>query len=131
MRRIYFLIPNTVIAGAIVDELLLERVEERHIQIVAKTGTPLGELPEASVLESSDFYPALEQGIALGGVTGLLSGLVAVAVPTGLVLGGGAVLAITLAGAGVAGSCPAWWASAPIAGESRIISPPSIVANCY
>jgi hypothetical protein len=103
MRRIYFLIPNTVIAGAIVDELLLERVEERHIQIVAKTGTPLGELPEASVLESSDFYPALEQGIALGGVTGLLSGLVAVAVPTGLVLGGGAVLAITLAGAGVGG----------------------------
>ena len=103
MRRIYFLIPNTVIAGAIVDELLLERVEERHIKIVAKTGTPLGELPEASVLESSDFYPALEQGIALGGVTGLLSGLVAVAVPTGLVLGGGAVLAITLAGAGVGG----------------------------
>lgn len=103
MRRIYFLIPNTDIAGAIVDELLLERVEERHIQILAKSGTPLGHLPEASVLESSDFYPALEQGIALGGVTGLLAGLVAVAVPTGLVLGGGAVLAITLAGAGVGG----------------------------
>jgi hypothetical protein len=92
-----------VIARAIVDELLLERVEERHIHIVAKPGTPLGNLPEASVLESSDFYPALEQGIALGGVTGLLAGLVAVAIPTGLVLGGGAVLAITLAGAGVGG----------------------------
>jgi hypothetical protein len=103
MRRIYCLIPNTVIARAIVDELLLERVEERHIHIVAKPGTPLGNLPEASVLESSDFYPALEQGIALGGVTGLLAGLVAVAIPTGLVLGGGAVLAITLAGAGVGG----------------------------
>lgn len=103
MRRIYFLIPNTEIASAIVNELLLERVEERHIQIVAKSGIALGSLPEASVLESSDFYPALEQGIALGGVTGLLGGLVAVALPTGLVLGGGAVLAITLAGAGVGG----------------------------
>ena len=73
MRRIYFLAPNAAIAEAIINELLLERIEQRHIQIVAKPHTPLGHLPEASVLESSDFYPALEQGIALGGVTGLLT----------------------------------------------------------
>ena len=103
MRRIYFLVPKTNVAHAIVDDLLLERIEPRHIQVIANAKTPLGDLPEASVLESSDFYPALEQGIALGGVTGLLAGLVAIALPTGLVLGGGAVLAITLAGAGVGG----------------------------
>lgn len=103
MRRIYFLVPETTTAEAIINELLLERIEQRHIHIVAKPQTPLADLPEASVLESSDFYPALEQGIALGGVTGLLAGLAAVALPTGLVLGGGAVMAITLAGAGVGG----------------------------
>lgn len=101
MRRIYFLVPDTTVTQAIVDELLLSRVEAKHIHIVAKTKTPLGDLPEASVFQKSDFYPALEQGLALGGATGLLAGLAAVALPTGLVLGGGAVFAITLAGAGV------------------------------
>ncbi|MDD1651394.1 MAG: DUF1269 domain-containing protein [Methylococcaceae bacterium] len=103
MRRIYFLVPNTTIAHAIVDELLLDRVEARHIHVVAKSGIPLGDLPEATVFHKSDFFPALEQGLAMGGATGLLAGLAAVALPTGLVLGGGAVFAITLAGAGVGG----------------------------
>jgi len=103
MRRIYFLVPNTGFAKKIVDELLLERVEERHIHVLAKRGTPLEELPEATFTQKTDFLPALEQGLALGGATGILAGLVAMALPTGLVLGGGAVLAIALAGAGVGG----------------------------
>jgi hypothetical protein len=86
-----------------VDELLLARIEERHIHVLAKRGTPLEDLPEATFLQKTDFLPALEQGVALGGATGLLAGLVAIALPTGLVLGGGALFAITLAGAGVGG----------------------------
>jgi hypothetical protein len=104
MRRIYFLAPNIDVAKKVVDELLLARVEERHIHVLAKRGTPLEDLPEASFLQKTDFVPALEQGVALGGATGVLAGLVAVALPpAGLVLGGGAVLAIALAGAGVGG----------------------------
>jgi hypothetical protein len=103
MRRIYFLVSSSVIAQLIVNELLLERIDIKQINIITKTNTDLKNLPEASILESSDFYPALEQGIALGGVTGLLAGLFAIALPTGLVLGGGAVLAISLAGAGLGG----------------------------
>ncbi|HLF95508.1 MAG TPA: DUF1269 domain-containing protein [Methylococcaceae bacterium] len=103
MRRIYFLVPNLDITRKIVDELRLERVDDRHIHVLAKRDTPLDDLPEASVMEKTDFLPALEQGMALGGVTGLLAGLVAVALPTGLVLGGGAVLGIALAGAGIGG----------------------------
>jgi hypothetical protein len=83
--------------------LLLARIEERHIHVLAKRGMPLEDLPEATFLQKTDFLPALEQGVALGGATGLLAGLVAMALPTGLVLGGGALLAITLAGAGVGG----------------------------
>ena len=45
--------------------------------------------------------PPWSKVLALGGATGLLAGLVAIALPTGLVLGGGALFAITLAGAGV------------------------------
>ncbi|CAI8738561.1 DUF1269 domain-containing protein [Methylocaldum szegediense] len=101
MRRIYFLVPNIETTKKIVDELLLARIEERHIHVLAKRGTPLEDLPEATFLQKTDFIPALEQGLALGGATGLLAGLVAIALPTGLVLGGGALFAITLAGAGV------------------------------
>ena len=101
MKRIYFLVPNIKIAKKVVHDLLLARVEERHIHVLARTGTPLENLPEATFLQKSDFIPALEQGLVLGGLTGILAGVVAVALPTGLVLGGGAVLAISLAGAGV------------------------------
>ncbi len=101
MKRIYFLVPDLETTKKIVDELLLARVEERHIHILAKRDTPLGDLPEASILQKTDFIPAMERGLAIGGVTGTLAGLIAVALPTGMVLGGGAVLAIALAGAGL------------------------------
>lgn len=107
MKRIYFLVPNIEITKKIVDELLLARVEERHMHVIAKRDTPMEDLPAASFLQKTDFVPALEQGIAIGGVTGALAGLVAIALPTGLVLGGGAVLALSLAGAGLG----AWWSS--------------------
>lgn len=101
MKRLYFLVHDLDTASKIVNELLLARIEERHIHVVAKEDTPLGQLPEAGVLQKSDFFPALQRGIAVGGATGLLAGLVAVTFPpAGLALGGGALLAITLAGSG-------------------------------
>lgn len=109
MRRIYFLVPDIATTKKIVDELLLARVDERHIHVLARRGTPLDDLPEASFLQKTDFVPALEQGLAVGGGTGLLAGLAAVALPTGLVIGGGAVLAISLLGAGLGA-----WASSMI-----------------
>jgi hypothetical protein len=103
MKRIYFLVPNTDVARVIVNELLIARIEERHIHILAKRDTPLEDLPEASFLQKSDFIPAMERGLALGGTLGTLAGLVAVALgPFSLVVaGGGIVLASGLAGAGV------------------------------
>lgn len=103
MKRIYFLVPDIDLARLIVNELLVARIEERHIHILAKRGTPLEDLPEASFLQKSDFIPAMERGLALGGTIGTLAGLVAVALgPFSLVVaGGGIVLASGLAGAGV------------------------------
>ncbi len=102
MRRIYFLVPDITTTKKIVDDLLLARIEEKHIHVIAKRGTPLENLPEANLLQKSDFVPAVEQGVALGGATGLLAGLVAVALPpASTVIAGGVLLATTLAGAGV------------------------------
>ncbi len=100
-RRIYFLVPDVKSTRAIVDELLLAHIEERHIHIVARQDTALGELPEAGVAQSSDLIPAIEKGVLAGGVTGLLAGVLAVTFPpAGLVLGGGAVLGLTALSAG-------------------------------
>jgi len=112
MRRLYFLIPTVDSAKTIVDELLLARVEQRHMHIAAADHHALIEanLPEANLLQESDFVPAVERGVAIGGATGILAGIAAVALPgVGLALGGGAILGIGLAGAGLGA-----WASGMI-----------------
>ena len=101
MRRLYFLVDDIDCVRRVIDGLLLARVEERHIHVIAKHGAELEELPEASLLQKSDFIPAVERGIAVGGATGVIAGLVAMILPGGLVLGGGAILATALLGAGV------------------------------
>jgi len=104
MHRLYFLMPDVTVTHNLVNELLLSHVEERHIHVIAKEGTPMEELPEASLLQKSDFIPAIERGLTLGAVTGVIVGLVAMSLPpAGLVIGGGAVFAIGAAGAGVGG----------------------------
>lgn len=101
MRRIYFLLPNVEVARKVVDELLLARIDEHHIHVIAKEGTPMEDLPEASIAQKSDVMPALQRGIAIGGAAGVLAGVVAVTFPpAGLVLGGSALLAMTVAGSG-------------------------------
>jgi hypothetical protein len=110
MKRLYFLLPNIETTREVVRDLLLNHVEERHIHVVAREGIPLEDLPKASEWQKSDIIPAAEKGAMAGGITGALAGLVAVTVPpAGLILGGGAVLAMTAAGAGFGA-----WASSMI-----------------
>lgn len=102
MRRIYFLVPDLQTANTVTDELLLARVPEKRIHVIAREGTELGDLPKASLLQTSDVIPAVERGLAVGGVTGILAGVAAVSFPpAGVVLGGGAILATALAGSGI------------------------------
>jgi len=55
MRRLYFLLPGIEITHKVTDELLLSHVEERHIHVIAADSAELGDLPEASLLQKSDF----------------------------------------------------------------------------
>ncbi|HTQ76987.1 MAG TPA: DUF1269 domain-containing protein [Burkholderiales bacterium] len=102
MRRLYFLVPDTATCKKVVDELLLAHVEWKHIHVLAKRGTPLESLPEASHWQKSDIIPAMLRAIPLGGASGILAGLVALVIEPHLVIAGGAVLlASALAGAGI------------------------------
>lgn len=98
MRRIYFLVPDIDTTHKIVEELRAEGIEDRHIHVLAKRDTPLGDMPEASVFEKTDFLPALERGAALGATTGLLAGLAALRF-AGFAIAGGPVLGILVYGA--------------------------------
>lgn len=101
MQRIYFLVPDIETSRTIVAELEQANVEEKHIHIVAAADVALEDLPEASLLQKSDFLAAFERGIPLGAATGLLVGLVSIVIPGGIAMGGGALLACMAAGAGV------------------------------
>ena len=104
MRRLFFLAPDVRHARDLVDSLLLARVPENHIHVLAREGTPLEDLPEAGIAQRSDLIPALERGAAVGGVTGGLAGLVAMAIPgMAIIPAGGIVFALIAAGALVGG----------------------------
>jgi len=102
VRRLYFLVPDVATGKKVVDELLLARIEWKHIHVLAKRGTPLEDLPEASFWQKSDIIPAMLRAVPMGGGTGILCGLVALVLEPHLVVAGGAVLlASSLAGVGV------------------------------
>lgn len=98
-RRLYFLLPDVEQARQVVDELLLARIGNHHIHVLAHEDTDLGDLPRASLLQRSDFVHGVELGLSLGGATGILAGLVAIAFPPeGVTLGGWTLLVTALAG---------------------------------
>jgi hypothetical protein len=67
---------------------------------MAREGTPLGDLPKANLLQRSDFVHGMEIGLSVGGATGIIAGLVAIAFPPeGLALGGWTLLVTAVAGA--------------------------------
>ena len=100
MEKTYFLAPDADSARRIVADFRTAGIADERIHAIANADVQLEGLPEASVFETTDYVPALKRGAAVGGTSGLLAGLVAVALPpAGIALGGGALLATTLAGA--------------------------------
>ena len=102
MQRLYFVIPTIESCRKIVNELLLARIEERHMHVMAKNDDVPNDLPQANLLQKSDFVPAVERGITIGGGTGLFAAILAYSFQSaGLEIGGFAILAICLAGGGI------------------------------
>ena len=81
--RMYVTLPDLASAKQLADDLLLARIEDRHMHFLAKRGTDLGELHEASYLQKTDTVHGAFTGFVIGGVLGVLVGALLVNFPPG------------------------------------------------
>jgi hypothetical protein len=100
MRRVYVLLPTEESCRLVVEELEEAGIAASHLHVIAGLTHELKDLPAASIWQRTELAHGIEWGVGLGGAAGLLGGLLVVAFPpAGVVLGGGALLAGTAAGA--------------------------------
>ena len=77
-RRLYFIMPDLPSARKAMDDLLLARIEERHIHFLGRRGTAMDGLHEANHLQKSDLVHGAQVGLALGALLGVVLGAVVV-----------------------------------------------------
>jgi hypothetical protein len=107
-RRILYLIPDLASARRMMDDLLLARIEERHIHFLAKRGTPMDGLHEASHAQKSDLVHGAQMGLMIGALLGCALGVVVAYT----FLGGETMRIVTVLGATILGALfGAWVAS--------------------
>ena len=79
--RMYVTLPDLASARQTANDLLLARIEDKHMHFLARRGTDLGELHEASYLQKTDAIHGAFTGLVIGGVVGVLVGLLLVYFP--------------------------------------------------
>jgi len=77
-RRLYFILPDARLARTVHNELLLARVPENHMHVIADERIDLEDLPEASLWQRSDLSHGLQLGLPVGGLTGVVVGVLAI-----------------------------------------------------
>lgn len=109
-RRLYFIMPDVSSAREVMNDLLLARIEERHIHFLGKRGTPMEGLHEANLLQKSDLVHGAQVGLALGALLGcVLGGVLVVTLVTD-----DRWQIVTVLGAGVLGSLFGAWVSSMV-----------------
>src|SRR6476659_4183692 len=81
--RMYVTRPDVPSARQLANDLLLARIEDKHMHFLARRGTDLGELHEASYLQKTDAVHGAFTGLVIGGIVGVLVGLLLVYFPPG------------------------------------------------
>jgi hypothetical protein len=74
-RKLYFLFADTETAEKVVQDLLLARIEEKHMHFLGKRGTDMKNLHEATPAQKTGLLRGIYIGLFSGAITGLLAGL--------------------------------------------------------
>ena len=75
-KRIYWLLPNVASARRTMDDMLLARIDERHMHFVGREDIKLSGLRAANILQTSDVVRAAQVGALIGAVLGSAAGIV-------------------------------------------------------
>ena len=74
-RRLYVVCPDLRAAQQTMNDLLLARIGENHIRVLAKPGAIMEGLNEASILQKTDLVHGAELGLVIGGIVGIILGV--------------------------------------------------------
>jgi hypothetical protein len=98
-RRLYVVLPDMASARQTANDLLLARIEDRHMHFLGRRDVSLGELHEASVLQKTDVRHAFFLGAGIGVVGGAALGVILkLADVDGLAFNVGNLIACTVGG---------------------------------
>ena len=81
--RMYVTLPDLQSARNLANDLLLARIEDRHMHFLARRGTDLGELHQASYLQKTDTTHGAAVGFVIGGFVGICVGIALLYFPPG------------------------------------------------
>ena len=99
-RRLYFVLPDVESARAMLNDLLLARIEVRHIHFLSRRDTLPDDLPQANVLQKTDIVHGAQMGVGIGAIVGAIAGaLVVFFPPEGVTLKFVTVLIVAIGGA--------------------------------
>lgn len=99
-RRMYVVCPDLQSAQQTMNDLLLARIGERRIHVLARRGAAMDGLHEANVLQKTDLVHGAGLGLLIGSAAGILLGVfLVVQPPEGLTLQFVTILLTALGGA--------------------------------
>jgi hypothetical protein len=77
-HRLYYLLPDVESARRTFDDMLLSRIEQRHMHFIAGA-TPLPpDMPEANFLQKTDVVHGAKSGMIVGALLGIAGGVLTV-----------------------------------------------------
>lgn len=108
MKRLIYAFDSADTARAAVAMLRERGIPEKCISLIARHDIQLETIPDRYLDARTDFMPALARGGAIGGITGLFAGIVAMAFPPlGIAIAGPALIGFVAGGAALG----AWMSS--------------------
>ncbi|MDB5862996.1 MAG: hypothetical protein JWO70_802 [Betaproteobacteria bacterium] len=110
-RRLYFVLPDVECARAMLNDLLLARIECRHIHFLSKRDSLPPDLPEANVLQKTDIVHGAQMGVVIGAVVGAVAGGLLVFFPPE----GATLMLMTVLLAAIGGAVFGAWVSSMVA----------------
>jgi hypothetical protein len=77
-HRLYYLLPDVESARRTFDDMLLSRIEQRHIHFMTGGQSLPGDLPEATFFQKTDVVHGAQSGMMVGALLGMAVGALVV-----------------------------------------------------